>query len=198
MLNERKLSNKELDKRAEAIQGLLSNKRTLVKKYGKDAEKVMYGIATKQAKSKVEDMNKEKIKELIQLALQKEVETTPTTPHPTTDLTKTIDTGFSGRADYGEEDKALGQEDELEMRGLEEGHGLGQKDLDTLESLRNQIEQGTLDSKKQDEFVKVLNFLIKSNILQDKTKDLSKDKVTEGHGLDQGDLDYLKDIVQPG
>ena len=107
MLNERKLSNKELDKRAEAIQGLLSNKRTLVKKYGKDAEKVMYGIATKQAKSKVEDMNKEKIKELIQLALQKEVETTPITPHPTTDLTKTVDTGFSGRADYGEEDKAL-------------------------------------------------------------------------------------------
>ena len=45
------------------------------------------------------------------------------------------------------------------MRGLEEGHGLGQKDLDTLESLRNQIEQGTLDSKKQDEFVKVLNDL---------------------------------------
>ena len=318
MLNERKLTDKELDQRAETIQGLLSNKRTLVKKYGKDAEKVMYGIATKQAKSKVENMNKEKIKELIQLALQKEAETVPTVPHSTTDLTKTVDTGFSGRADYGEEDKALGQEDELEMKGLEEqvdkfnldvfgyetkyfkvcpgaktfmdkvmakgygdksddkekvirlaklhdllfvrelkalkdpeyaadilgtakfiaaeikkevnglnipvedvsyidnhieiikdqakkadsriteGHGLGQKDLDTLESLRNQIEQGTLDSKKQDEFVKVLNFLIKSNILQDKTKDLSKGKVTEGHGLDQGDLNYLKDLVQPG
>ena len=54
MLNERKLTGRELDKRIEAIQGLLSNKRTLVKKYGKDAEKVMYGIATKQAKSKVE------------------------------------------------------------------------------------------------------------------------------------------------
>ena len=45
MLNERKLTERELDKRAEAIQGLLSNKRTLVKKYGKDAEKVMYGIS---------------------------------------------------------------------------------------------------------------------------------------------------------
>ena len=104
MLNERKLTDKELDQRAETIQGLLSNKRTLVKKYGKDAEKVMYGIATKQAKSKVENMNKEKIKELIQLALQKEAETVPTVPHSTTDLTKTVDTGFSGRADYGEED----------------------------------------------------------------------------------------------
>ena len=171
MLNERKLTERELDKRAEAIQGLLSNKRTLVKKYGKDAEKVMYGIATKQAKSKVEGMNKDKIKELIQLALQNED-------------TSTIDTGFSGRADYGEEDKALGQEDELEMKGLEEGHGLGQKDLDTLESLRNQIEQGILDKKNRIKFVKVLDFLIKSNILQDKTKDLS---IKEGHdyGFDQ-------------
>ena len=70
MLNERKLTGRELDKRVEAIQGLLSNKRTLVKKYGKDAEKVMYGIATKQAKSKVEDMNKDKIKELIQQTLE--------------------------------------------------------------------------------------------------------------------------------
>ena len=107
MLNERKLTERELAKREEAIKGLLSNKRKLVKKYGKEAEKVMYGIATKQAKNKIEDMNKDKLKELIQSALQNEE-------------TNTIDTGFSGRADYGEEDKALGQEDELEMKGLEE------------------------------------------------------------------------------
>ena len=49
MLNERKLTERELDKREQAIKGLMSNKRKLVKKYGKDAEKVMYGIATKQA-----------------------------------------------------------------------------------------------------------------------------------------------------
>ena len=125
MLNERKLTERELDKRIEAIQGLLSNKRTLVKKYGKDAEKVMYGIATKQAKNKIEDMNKDKLKELIQAALQNEE-------------TSTIDTGFSGRADYGEEDKALGQEDELEMKGLEEAEGttlsLSQSDMDKLHS----------------------------------------------------------------
>ena len=52
-------------------------------------------------------MNKDKLKELIQTALQNEE-------------TSTIDTGFSGRADYGEEDRALGAEDELEMKGLEE------------------------------------------------------------------------------
>ncbi len=137
MLNERKLTERELDKRTEAIQGLLSNKRTLVKKYGKDAEKVMYGIATKQAKAKVEDMNKDKLKELIQQSLKGKNEK-PLSKPIAKDLNKmktnfsdlkkrlkledTVDTGFSGRADYGEEDKALGQEDELEMKGLEEGN----------------------------------------------------------------------------
>ena len=143
MLNERKLTERELDKRAEAIQGLLSNKRTLVKKYGKDAEKVMYGIATKQAKSKVEDMNKDKLKELIQQSLKGKKE--KPLPKPVAkDLNKmktnfndlkkrlkledTVDTGFSGRADYGEEDKALGSEDELEMKGLEEANNLLKQD----------------------------------------------------------------------
>ena len=135
MLNERKLTERELDKRTEAIQGLLSNKRTLVKKYGKDAEKVMYGIATKQAKSKVEDMNKDKLKELIQQSLEgknekplpksvdkdlKKMKTNFNDLKKRLKLEDTVDTGFSGRADYGEEDKALGQEDELEMKGFEE------------------------------------------------------------------------------
>ena len=48
---------------------MLKNKRALVKKYGADAEKVMYGIATKQAKKKVENMNLDKLKEMIQDAL---------------------------------------------------------------------------------------------------------------------------------
>ena len=72
MLNERKLTETELESREVVLQGLLKNKRNLVKKYGKEAEKVMYGIATKKAKSKVEGMNKEKIKELIQQSLTKE------------------------------------------------------------------------------------------------------------------------------
>ena len=115
MLNERKLTERELDKRAEAIRGLLSNKRTLVKKYGKDAEKVMYGIATKQAKNKIEDMNLDKLKELIQDSLRE----TNKDENETNDALS-IDTSSSGGANYGEEDKALGSEDELEMKGFEE------------------------------------------------------------------------------
>ena len=69
MLNERKLTENELEQRKIALKGLLKNKRALVKKYGADAEKVMYGIATKQAKKKVEKMNLDKLKEMIQDAL---------------------------------------------------------------------------------------------------------------------------------
>jgi len=70
MLNERKLTKNELDKRDIALKGLVKNKRSLVKKYGKDAEKVMYGIATKQAKNKQEAMNLENLKGMIEAALK--------------------------------------------------------------------------------------------------------------------------------
>ena len=72
MLNERKLTKNELDQREIALKGLLQNKRSLVKKYGKDAEKVMYGIATKQAKNKQEKMNLENLKGMIEAALKNE------------------------------------------------------------------------------------------------------------------------------
>ena len=69
MLNERKLTENELEQRQIALKGLMKNKRSLVQKYGKDAEQVMYGIATKQSKNKVENMNKDKIREMIKSSL---------------------------------------------------------------------------------------------------------------------------------
>ena len=131
MLNERKLTENELEQRQVALKGLLKNKSALVKKYGKDAEKVMYGIATKQAKSKVEGMNKLKIKELIQQMLEDKKEKPLSKPIAKdlgkmktnfNDLKKrlkledTVDTGFSGRADYGSEASANTAEDEYGSR----------------------------------------------------------------------------------
>jgi hypothetical protein len=70
MLNERKLTKNELEQRDIALKGLVKNKRSLVKKYGKDAEKVMYGTAIKQAKKKQKAMNLENLKGMIEAALQ--------------------------------------------------------------------------------------------------------------------------------
>jgi len=101
MLFERKLTERELDSREAVIQGLLGNKRNLVKKYGKDAEKVMYGIATKKAKSKVEEMNKDKIRELIYKALTKE-DNDPSGEYLEGDPGEHVEEGTCG---YGEDGK---------------------------------------------------------------------------------------------
>ena len=65
-----KLSKAELAKREELIQSMKKNKRNLVKKYGSDAEKVLYGRATNLAKKLAEqDMEQNKLREMVKTAL---------------------------------------------------------------------------------------------------------------------------------
>jgi len=74
-MNERKgMSPQELSKRDDIIKGMLDNKKSLVKKYGADAEKVMYGTATSKAKKIAEMESKDKLREIIKNALSKPME----------------------------------------------------------------------------------------------------------------------------
>ena len=71
-IEEKKLTKAELEAREKVMKDLKKNKSALVKRYGKDAEAVMYGRATNIAKKMAESENKTRIKELVRKALMQE------------------------------------------------------------------------------------------------------------------------------
>jgi hypothetical protein len=255
MLNERKLTERELDSREAVIQGLLGNKRNLVKKYGKNAEKVMYGIATKKAKSKVEEMNKDKIRELIYKALTKE-DNDPSGEYLEGDPGEHVEEGTCG---YGEDGKIgrkpAGPHLNKEAVDIHNVNVFGYetkyfKVCPAAKAFMDKVVDGEYGdmSERKNEIIRIaklhdLLFMRELRALKDpnyakkivtsgeveyiadEIKDNSEDlgipradldyvdnhvniifdaankideSLNEGHGLDQDDLDYLKDRVQPG
>ena len=73
---------------------------------------------------------------------------------------------------------------------INEGHGLDQGDVDFLQSFVDRMGVGKKPVKAE-EFTtlkRILQFIIKSNILQDKTRDLSKGKANENIGAIAGGI----------
>lgn len=61
-----------LEKREKVMKDLKNGKSDFIKRYGAEAEKVMYGVATKRAKNQMENINKDRIREVIKSVLVKE------------------------------------------------------------------------------------------------------------------------------
>lgn len=71
-LNERKLFDFEQKLKDKILDQLKDKKREFVSRYGKDAEKVMYGISINKAKKKTQDILKTiDLKETIKKVLSK-------------------------------------------------------------------------------------------------------------------------------
>lgn len=64
------LSQRQASKANYVYNGMLKNKREFVRRYRNKANDMMLGRANKMARKAVEEMNKEKIKELIQSRLE--------------------------------------------------------------------------------------------------------------------------------
>ena len=68
------VSDETLDLQQKFFNDMLVNKSEIVKRYGKDAEKVMKGKAMNLAKKETEKMNKQKLKELVRKSLMNEAD----------------------------------------------------------------------------------------------------------------------------
>jgi hypothetical protein len=66
------LTQDQLAKVEEKIKTFMVNKQSWVKRYGKDAESVMRGRAISNVKKQTQQMNKQKLKELVRKTLMKE------------------------------------------------------------------------------------------------------------------------------
>jgi len=87
------------------------------------------------------------------------------------------DDEWNGKISYPAGHKVYGIPTKYLDESVNEGHGLDQVDLDYLQHIANKNPDDT-------KLEKIVKFLTKSNILVDKTKDLSKGKeVEEGEGI---------------
>ena len=69
LITEETLTQTQLDKRQDYLKDLMKQKSSLIKRYGKDAEAVMYGRATNLVLKQSEQDNKKYLKELVKKIL---------------------------------------------------------------------------------------------------------------------------------
>ena len=142
-ITEANLTKVQLDKREDYLKQLKKNKKELVKRYGKDAESVMYGRATNLAKKAVSEMDKQKLKELVRKSLMNEdkefTEEEIQNTMDTFDMTKeeAIDHLQQAYSDYKQFDMDEGKKTDMDKDGdIDSKDYLAKRDVAITKSKR--------------------------------------------------------------